>query len=184
MAPFAVEPTRSKIRYLLIVSPSGSFHHTRFVLRQRQGSFSLLPLLTRGGREGSAVRGFAFYAPDALVGHFLTALQEISSCKKHLSDFSFALPCVFLGMAPFAVWPIRSRYNDLLVGPPLCSFHHTRVYLTAKTKQLRQPGLVKRQRQDNSESTSPSPSLVRRGVLPSLLPLLTRGGWEGLAGER
>ena len=101
-------------------------------------------------------------------------------CKNYRSDSCFALRCAFLGMAPFAVWPFRSRYRYLLVGPPLCSFHHTRVYLTAKTKQLRQPGLVKRQRQDNSESTTPSPSLVRRGILFSLLPLLTRGGWEGL----
>ncbi len=59
-------------------------------------------------------------------------------CKNYRSDSCFALRCVFLGMAPFAVRPSRSRYNDLLVGLPLCSFHHTGFCLTAKTKQLHQ----------------------------------------------
>ncbi len=118
--------------------------------------------------------------------------------KKYLSDFSCALAVRLLGMAPFAVGPFRSRYRSLLSGPPLGSFHHTRVCLTAKDSDkdlylqgigslllrtamrfgygynsLRHdPGFVSRQRQNNSQTTSPSPSLVRRGALSSLFSFL------------
>ncbi len=43
-------------------------------------------------------------------------------------------------MAPFAVGPFRSRYKNLLSGPPSGSFHHTRGCL--KAKQLRKPDRI------------------------------------------
>ncbi len=66
--------------------------------------------------------------------HFLTAGPGNGPCKKHLSDFSLALPCSFLGMAPFAVG--RLAVDTDACSSSLLQAHSTIPGFCLKTKQL------------------------------------------------
>ncbi len=153
MACIAFDPTRCKFRCLLVSSQSGSHNMTRFCFKARAdskaASLDLSPPLTCKGRLGGVSSTRLCFAHNSN-----------GPCKKYLSDFSFALQCSFW------VW-LLSLSGRLAVNTVACS--STILYaLSAMTRVLFQGKGLKQLHRVAAKSEE-----------DHLLPLLTRGGWEG-----